>query len=1228
MKILRIRCQNLNSLCGIWEIDFTDPAYTEHSLFAIIGPTGAGKSTLLDGICLALYGATPRLGKVTKSSNEIMSRHTGLCFAEVEFSTTKGQFRCHWSQHRSRQKSDGDLQQPKHEIADGISGAILESSIRKVASKVEEVTGMDFDRFTRSTLLAQGSFAAFLQASANERAPILEQITGTEIYSRISIQVHELLGTEQQKLNEMKQGLDHIHLLTPEVEEELGIGIVQTEKEELLCKTKLTDLRKQHSHIEMINRLKAEKDACIQQLVLLEKEKQANKGTLDTLQPALAAKLLEPLHTELEKLLQSEKDTQKECRSLEKQSSDVAHTLKKTGTLVNTAKDTLLRAKQSRETGLLLIRNVQELDHSILTAKSTLREMTRKLSARKAARKKDHALIDALRQDLIKKQKSWKQLELFFEERESDAKLLEELGAIRLQITSLANLYEQHQTLEQRQEKVREKKDKRAETVKQLVRDKEHLQQKTILSQQHLEGIKATIKDLLLGRETADLQQSLFQIHTRKIVFKDLLSLLGEQKTKAKKRQKLLKEISQISEHKTELEAKLRENTTRRETQQKEIDLLEKNLRLLIHIQSLEEERKLLHDDIPCPLCGSTHHPYNHGNTPEISTEEQILQKSKREMKASAEKCSQITRLSIVAEENLKTLLFQVEETEQQIKQENKDCEQLLSGLELPPLKVASHKQLEEQYQALTKEEQQLEHDCARLEQQTKELNLAGANTTKLATALQHLEQTLLNACHSTASIEQEQHALSEQVTKVLQEIVRLSDELSARIEFYGIDGISGIDADNLPAILDTLNLRVSEWKKNTEAEKLIGPQLITLRSNIEQKRNTEKQLDSQILEEEEKYLEIQKEHAKTGKERMQLFGEKETIVESKRLEQKVLDAQEQYDLLQKEAIILEKEAVGTHALLNRLNEENNTRRFAINTQKDLFNQAVCSSIFSSAQEFLDAKLPSAELAALRSLNEKLQIRKTELLALNKDKELALQRAKDDQPCLLTAEVIHNQLDTLEEQREVLQERIITAKEQLKLNSASKDRSKEQQTMIAAQEKVAGRWNRLHMLIGSADGNKFRNFAQGLTFEMMVLHANAHLQKMNDRYILIRDNERPLDLNVIDTYQADEVRSTKNLSGGESFLVSLALALGLSKMASQNVRVDSLFLDEGFGTLDEEALESALETLAGLREENKLIGIISHIAALKERIPLQIEIIPGSRGESSIKGPGVTMGQL
>lgn len=160
--------------------------------------------------------------------------------------------------------------------------------------------------------------------------------------------------------------------------------------------------------------------------------------------------------------------------------------------------------------------------------------------------------------------------------------------------------------------------------------------------------------------------------------------------------------------------------------------------------------------------------------------------------------------------------------------------------------------------------------------------------------------------------------------------------------------------------------------------------------------------------------------------------------------------------------------------------------------------------------------------------------------------------------------------------------------------------------------------------IGSADGKKYRNFAQGLTFELMVSHANRQLEKMTDRYLLIRDEKQPLELNVVDSYQAGEIRSTKNLSGGESFIVSLTLALGLSKMANQKVWVDSLFLDEGFGTLDEEALETALETLSGLQQDGKLIGIISHVSALKERISTQINITPVSGGRSSLSGPGCT----
>jgi exonuclease SbcC len=253
---------------------------------------------------------------------------------------------------------------------------------------------------------------------------------------------------------------------------------------------------------------------------------------------------------------------------------------------------------------------------------------------------------------------------------------------------------------------------------------------------------------------------------------------------------------------------------------------------------------------------------------------------------------------------------------------------------------------------------------------------------------------------------------------------------------------------------------------------------------------------------------------------------------------------------------------------------------------------------------------------------EQLTTEQTELNTRSRDKTelLELERLKQitDLPRIQLADELENLLNELK----ILQQDVGGIRLKLIDNDSLRLKQQERIKAIDAQKRECSRWDNLHALIGSGDGKKYRNFAQGLTFEMMIGHANRQLQKMSDRYLLIRDETQPLELNVVDNYQAGEIRSTKNLSGGESFIVSLSLALGLSHMASKNVRVDSLFLDEGFGTLDEEALETALETLAGLQQDGKIIGVISHVSALKERIGTQIQVSPQSGGKSVISGPG------
>ncbi|OQY76111.1 MAG: hypothetical protein B6D44_00185 [Ignavibacteriales bacterium UTCHB2] len=171
------------------------------------------------------------------------------------------------------------------------------------------------------------------------------------------------------------------------------------------------------------------------------------------------------------------------------------------------------------------------------------------------------------------------------------------------------------------------------------------------------------------------------------------------------------------------------------------------------------------------------------------------------------------------------------------------------------------------------------------------------------------------------------------------------------------------------------------------------------------------------------------------------------------------------------------------------------------------------------------------------------------------------------------------------------------------------------------QFKVYNKWAKLNDLIGSGDGKKYRNFAQALTFEYLVGLSNEQLKKMSDRYLLKRigDSSNPFELYVIDKYQNSEERTAQNLSGGEKFIVSLSLALGLSGMASKNMRIDTMFIDEGFGTLDSDYLDVALNALSNLQSEGKIIGVISHLAELKERIATHVEVIPSGNGHSKIQ---------
>lgn len=1077
MRILQLRFKNLNSLVGEWEIDLMHPLFASDGIFAITGPTGAGKTTILDAICLALYGRTPRLNKVTRSGNEIMSRQTGECFAEVTFETQTGRYRCHWSQHRARKKPDGEFQAPKHEIANADSREIFESRIRGVADQIESATGMDFDRFTRSMLLAQGSFAAFLQAPPDDRAPILEQITGTKIYSQISVRVHERQREEREKLNLLQAETAGIVILEPEQEKEIRQTLEAKQKEETDLAAKSADTGKAMAWLIAIDDLKRDIVNLVDEASRLQGDIETFKLDREKLNQALSAASLDGLYATLTATRKQQVDDREALKAEEEALPGLEFSAKEQAESMKLAELQTARAKEDLQTAAPVIQQIRSLDQKLADQKKAIKDGEENCN-------KDVAKIDKDKQAKLKEQ----------EKRSRAHEALERVGGSLKEhaqdewlISGLAGVEEQLSGLLSKQKEILQKEtdqDKATNALEQAAESLDDCQKQSGIRKQELDG---AAKQLQQGKEA-------------------LSQLLGGRL--------------------------LREYRTEKETLMREMAFLTK-------IAELEDYRAKLEDGKPCPLCGATQHPFAEGNVPVPDGTEQ--------------KIDALTKLITKAEDQ-EAAIKKLEEAESLARKNLTD---------------------------------------------TEKQELAAANDKKAAgKALTELKEGL---------------------EKLRADFTERKQAVSAKLLPLGVTDISETD---LSSLLESLQARLETWQAQVNKKDETEKQIDNINSEV-------KSLDAVIetrstsLAEKRKRLEtLKKELAIGNDERNALYGEKNPDDEELRLNKAVSDAERGEKQIRKRHNELQLEWNTAKDRVQSLKKWIDQREPELRGLETEFSAALAPVGFSNEEQFLEARLPPERKGELSARAKELDERQTELKARQKDRETRLAAEMVLKVTDKSLEELEPQFKEYEESLQALRDSIAGLKHKSSENAAAKERIKEKRAAIETQKKECRRWENLHELIGSADGKKYRNFAQGLTFEVMIGHANRQLQKMTDRYLLIRDDAQPLELNVVDNYQAGEIRTTKNLSGGESFIVSLSLALGLSHMASKNVRVDSLFLDEGFGTLDEEALDTALETLAGLQQDGKLIGVISHVPALKERISIQIQVTPQTGGRSQISGPG------
>lgn len=1077
MRILQVRFKNLNSLVGEWEIDLTHPAFASDGIFAITGPTGAGKTTILDAICLALYGRTPRLNKVTKSGNEIMSRQTGECFAEVTFETQTGRYRCHWSQHRARKKPDGDFQAQKHEIANADTGEIFESKIKGVADQIEEATGMDFDRFTRSMLLAQGGFDTFLKAEADKRAPILEQITGTEIYSQISIRVHERQREKREKLNLLQAETSGIVILEPEQEIEIGQALETKQKEEADLAVKSSDTGKAIAWLTAVDGLKKEIVNLGDEASRLQDDIEAFKPDREKLNQALGAASLDGAYAMLTATRKQQADDREALKAEEEALPGLESSAKKQAESLKSAEQQTLRVKEELKAAAPTLQKARSLDQKLADQKKAVMEGEEVCN-------KDAAKIDADKQARLKEQ----------EKRSKAQETLERVDGYlkghaqdEWLISGLAGVEEQLSGLLSRQQEILKKEivqEKAANALEQATKSLDDCQKQSGIRKQEMEDAS---KRLQQGKDA-------------------LSQLLGD---------RLLREYH------TEKETLLRE------------------MAFLTKIAELEDHRAKLEDGKPCPLCGATEHPFAEGNVPVPDETEQ--------------KIDALTRLISKAEDQ-EAAIKKLEEAESLARKNLTEAEKLES---------------------------------------------AAANDKKAA------ERTLAEVKDSLEKLRADFAGRRQAVSTKLLPL-----------------GIADIPETDISSLLETLRARLKSWQAQVKKKADIEKQIADIDSEVKRLDAVIETQSTALAEKLERLETLKKELATRGDERNALYGNKNPDDDERRLNKAVSDAEGTERQARDRHSELQQKWNTAKAHVESLKKRIDKREPELRRLENEFSAALAPVGFSNEEQFLAAILPSGRRAELTATAKYLDERQTDLKARKKDREMRLATEIARRVTDKSLEELEPQFKEHEESLKELRDIIAGLKHKLSENTAAKERIKEKQSAIEAQKKECRRWENLHELIGSADGKKYRNFAQGLTFEMMIGHANRQLQKMTDRYLLVRDDAQPLELNVVDNYQAGEIRSTKNLSGGESFIVSLSLALGLSHMASKNVRVDSLFLDEGFGTLDEEALDTALETLAGLQQEGKLIGVISHVSVLKERISTQIQVVPQTGGRSTISGPG------
>ena len=1228
MRILTLRLKNLNALKGEWKIDFTQSPFIDNGLFAITGPTGAGKTTLLDAICLALYHQTPRLGPISTSNNDIMTRGTAECLAEVEFDIKGKAYRAFWSMRRARGKVDGNLQSADVELAEVESGKVLATQVRPKSEEIEKLAGLNFARFTKSMMLSQGDFAAFLNANEADRAELLEELTGTEIYGQISQAVHQQFSDAKQKKKEFAIKLDGVTLLSDEQITQLEEEQAQTKSQVATSNQTLVQLQKQQQWQQAFN---------------------ANEQTIKEASEAqqTANNAINEARQELDLLTQSEPAEKLRLPFLQKNGLQQDVTRYKERLDGKAAQLPDLKTQKAQ-----LSLEVMNAEQALVLTKQQSSELEKRINEQVVP------LDNQIAQLTTEQQKA----------NENAARLRQSINALTLKRTEIENASADNKTkLGELETYLREHQSLSgiaefisgwSETARHIEHDKKQLETLTQSVNNHRQALSSlddaiakTNESLSALTQTFDdknaqvakcekaLQAALSDkpSDTNSANATSKASLQQERDTKLHhwdnvlqighiQQQYLALEQEKVSlgAQKEDLAKKLAQQQSDRQALVDAYKQTRSNLKDIEALIALDAEvahlRAQLKSGEPCPVCGANEHTTS---SVVIDVPETIQKRDSLN-----QQLDDIEQQGARAKESVTKTEFTLAQVNKQLEQASGQRDTLLEkwqqissvlSADIPSFEKVdintsqSVAQFTEQFKTRLDD---ISAQLTRLEECEQALNAALQAKNEAQQLLQAKQSELAVSLQQRETLEKqftERSAELENKTKGVNDgILALRETMTA----HGAD-IHNLAIDGIATWLNEKAEALKTYKHNHQLHAKLKDELQGVSSALLVVSRDIESAENQLKDVSEELVQLDNSLKALRDSRKTVFPEGD-IAETRNKasagqEMAERNVSECKSRLQQTDTILSR----LEAEIAQLNEQLREKEQALTEATEHFSRQLASSPFDDEQAFSNALLDEDTRNTLLELQKRLTQQKQQA-------DLKLENALATQQSLKAhanaalwqseleehgAQWLDTKITQQAQQRDTLLSSLGQIEQQLSANNQARERQQQLVDEMAAFEAYYDDITYLHSLIGSASGDKFRRFAQGLTLDNLVQLANQQLDKLHGRYQLIRKENEGLGLSVLDTWQGDVVRDTKTLSGGESFLVSLALALALSDLVSHKTSIDSLFLDEGFGTLDAETLDVALDALDNLNASGKMIGVISHIEAMKERIPTQLKVI-------------------